>query len=71
MQRIAEQAGRPRLIRQVARHLPVIAQAPMNVFRDALTELAGAPDSERRLVEGLRFVLGALRAAGRPTRWRR
>jgi len=34
MQRIAEPAGRPRLIRQVARNLPVIASASTDVFRE-------------------------------------
>jgi tetratricopeptide (TPR) repeat protein len=65
MQRIAEQAGRPQLIRQVTHGLPVLAEAPAEVFREALTELAKTPGDPRALVEGLRFVLGALLAAGR------
>jgi tetratricopeptide (TPR) repeat protein len=65
MQRIAEQAGLPQLIRQVAPGLPVLAEAPAEVFREALTELASSSDDPRALVEGLRFVLGALLAAGR------
>ncbi|HTC60159.1 MAG TPA: hypothetical protein VK691_08570 [Solirubrobacteraceae bacterium] len=65
MQRIAEQAGRPQLIRQVTHGLPVLAEASADVFREALTELAKTPGDPRALVEGLRFVLGALLAAGR------
>lgn len=64
LQRIAEQAGQPRLIRQVARQAPVMAEASGEMFRRALDEVArfGEP---QRLAEGLRFVLGALREAGR------
>ena len=64
LQRIAEQAGHPRLIRQVARIAPVMTEASSEVLRAALDEVARLGEPER-LTEGLRFVLGALRAGGR------
>ena len=65
LQRIAEQAGHPRLIRQTARRLPVLAEAPSEVLEDALAQLVETADDPRAIVEGLRFVLGILVAAGR------
>lgn len=64
LQRIAEQAGHPRLIRQVARLAPVMTEASNEVLRAALEQVARLGEPQR-LTEALRFVLGALRAAGR------
>lgn len=64
LQRIAEMAGHPRLIRQVVRQAPVMLEASSDVFRDALSALA-RDGSTQALTEGLRCVLSALRASGR------
>jgi tetratricopeptide (TPR) repeat protein len=64
LQQVAEGAGLPRLIRQVARGAPVMAEASSEVLRSALSE-ASKFDDPRRLAEGLRFVLGVLNASQR------
>jgi tetratricopeptide (TPR) repeat protein len=65
LQRIAEQAGQPRLIRQVAPSMEVLEEASADVFCEALSELAAKSEDPRALVEGLRFVLASLRSANR------
>lgn len=64
LQRVAEQAGHPRLIRQAARQAPVMGEASSEVLRSALGEVARLGEA-RRLAEGLRLVLGTLIASGR------
>lgn len=65
LQRIAEQAGHPNVVRQAVRRLPTVGRASSSVFQEALTRAANAADGRKRLVEALDAVLDALRVAGR------
>ena len=67
LQKIAEMAGRPRLVREVARNSPAVGEASTETLRAALAELTSRGRQQPALVEGLRYVLGVLVSSGRVT----